>query len=532
MPDRKKALAHFGAIVLVGLLSFALNHLPYMLSGRPDSIGDNGDSGFHLANQMLLDNPALFPKDVEIRGIIYPSRLPSDFVIYRLVVTIAHLLFGGNLFVTNTVLFWVTHVFFIVGYYCIGLAVLKSSGRAMFFSALYVLPAPAIHTWTGMGYGSVIPHALGITLLPWCIVGYLRWSSRGCKPWHLCLLFFLIGLAVNIYPQHPIYASLIIGLTILLRREARFSHLLLAALAFGVAAAPTMVGSALRTWHRSLSLLPAERAIVDILFDRYYSFLINPLVFLRGVARLRLWFYVLLGGLIYAYKRSALGLADPDKQAIILTLCSAVVVITGGIASMVYHPLVSLLFTRASALLYLGPYLACAWLAAHLAERRSLVTTVLAIGLVGLFAVNGLWHTPLSNYVRDSRSPQSRPDYYALSAWAAQNTPPDSLFMVPMRPSDSYYAFRVYSGRGVTMQWGTGDMVMSNPKGAIMYYWPRYLDIFPLYTEGGSTADFVRVAHKYDVDYIVTDPATPRPPDLPVAYRNETYTVFIVPPEE
>ncbi len=65
-----------------------------------------------------------------------------------------------------------------------------------------------------------------------------------------------------------------------------------------------------------------------------------------------------------------------------------------------------------------------------------------------------------------------------------------------------------------------------------MYYWPRYLDIFPLYTERNSTADFVRVAHKYDVDYIVTDPYTPCPPDLPIAYRNETYTVFVVPPEE
>ncbi|MCX7681712.1 MAG: hypothetical protein N2508_07090 [Anaerolineae bacterium] len=528
----KRVLGHCGAIFLVGMLSFALNHLPYILSGRPDAIGDNGDSGFHLACQMVLDNPTLFPKDIELHGIICPSRLPSDLVIYRVVVGVTRLAFGGDLFAANAVLFWIIHVCFIVGYYCIGLAVLRTPARAMVFSALYVIPAPAIHAWTGMGYGSVIPHALGVALLPWCIWGYLRWSERGCKPRPLYLLFFLIGLSVNLYPQHPIYAFLTIGLTILLRREAKLSHLLLAGLAFSLGSAPTLVSSALRTWSRLSSLLPAERAIADALFDRHYSFLINPSVFLRGVVRLRLWFYILVGGLIYLYKRSVLGLASPEQRAIILTLCSAGVVLVGGAASMVYRPLVSLLFTRASALLYLGPYLACAWLAAHLARRRSPITTALALGLIGLFAINGLWHTPLANALRDRRSPQSRPDYYALSAWAAQNTAPDSLFMVPMRPSDSYYAFRVYSGRSVTMQWGTGDMVMSNPKGAVMYYWPRYLDIFPLYTEGGSTADFVRVAHKYDVDYIVTDPATPRPPDLPIAYRNATYTVFIVPPEE
>jgi hypothetical protein len=74
-------------------------------------------------------------------------------------------------------------------------------------------------------------------------------------------------------------------------------------------------------------------------------------------------------------------------------------------------------------------------------------------------------------------------------------------------------------------------MVISNPRGVITYYWPRALDILPLYTEGADTDTFINVAHRYDVDYIITDQSTPRSPDLPVVYRNETYTVFVVPPE-
>jgi len=347
----------------------------------------------------------------------------------------------------------------------------------------------------------------------------------------LYLLFFLVGLSVNIYPQYPIYACSIIVLTVLICREARIGQLVLASLVFGIGAAPTVAHSLFRTLSRFSALPSSERIIAQMLFDRYYSFLTEPGVFLRGLMRLRLWFYVALGGLIYGYRGLTVGLTGPEKRAVAMTLSCIAVVLVGGVASVLIRPVITLLFTRASALFYLGPYLACAWLAGHWFGRRTLATTLLAIGLLGLFAVNGLWQAPLLNRLRGNLNAQSSPDYYALSDWAAHSTASDSLFMVPMRPSDSYYAFRVYAGRGVTMQWGTGDMVMSNPRGAVTYYWPMSLDILPLYTEGGDTTEFVRVAHKYHVDYIVADQSTPRLPDLPLAYRNGTYTVFVVPSE-
>jgi hypothetical protein len=500
------------------------------MSGKPNSIGNNGDSAFHLANQMLLQQPELFPKDVEIREVIGPSRLPSDLVIYRCAVATADLLFHGDLFPANLVLFWVLHLAFIAGYYFLGLAVLRTPGRAAIFAALYILPAPAIFTWTGMGYGTVIPHALGLAMLPWCSWGYLQWNQQQAhRARGMYLLFFLMGLAVNVYPQHPIHAFLIIVLTILMCRDATLVQLGLAGLAFGLGAAPTLASSLSRTMGRFSDLSFSDQQIVRALFERYYSFLLNPGVFLRGVLRLRLWFYIVLGGVIYGYKWFTVKLTEPEKHVIALTLSSVIVSVGGGVASMVYRPIVTLLFSRASALLYLGSYLACVWLAAYLWQRHKVRYRILAVGLVSLFAVNGLEHTPILAYARGNLGAPSSPDYYALSDWAAENTAADSLFMVPMRPSDSYYAFRVYAMRGVTMQWGSGDMVMSNPGGAVTYYWPRSVDILPLYVDGGDTTDFVRVAHKYSADYIITDTATPHQPALPILYQNETYIVFAVP---
>jgi hypothetical protein len=273
----------------------------------------------------------------------------------------------------------------------------------------------------------------------------------------------------------------------------------------------------------------SDQQIARVLFERYYGFLIKPSAFLGGVLRPRIWIYVVFGGMIYGYKWLTIKLSKPEKNVVVLTLSSVIVSIGGGIVGMIYQPVVTLLFSRASALLYLGPYLACVWLTAYLWQRRRIGYRILAIGLVGLFAVNGLEHTPLLEWSRGNLGAQSSLDYYALSDWAAENAAADGLFMVPMRPSDSYYAFRIYAKRSITMQWGSGDMVMTNPGGAVAYYWPRSVDILPLYVDGGDTTDFVRVAHKYSVDYIVTDMATPLQPALPILYQNGTYKVYAVP---
>jgi hypothetical protein len=158
-------------------------------------------------------------------------------------------------------------------------------------------------------------------------------------------------------------------------------------------------------------------------------------------------------------------------------------------------------------------------------------TGLLATGAAAIALMLGasMWYGPLFYRLRGEQPLQTSEPYYSLADWAAESTPRDSLFMVPTNSRGTYYAFRAYSGRSVLVQVGTGEAVISDP-GVARLFWPLINDVMALYQQDSTTTeDFLRVAREYDVDYIVTDDMTLKPPTLKVVYSNKLFVVFEVP---
>jgi len=593
-----------------------VHQFPYLLSPRPLSIGADGDSAFHFAIQMKLRDPALFPKDIELNEIYLSSRPTFEFAIHRAVIWLADHLFGGNLFVANIAAFWGYHLLFLAGCYFLGLFVLQSRGGAALFTAASVGLSQAFSAWWGMAYGAVIPKYIGLTAVPWFVLGYLRWSQR---PWRLVALFFALGLFVNVYPTLPLYLAVILLAVTLFRPRPPWVLCFCAGGAFLIAALPSVLASALAAFDRWRTLDAHDQAILETLLMRHYSYallnlkhtaasLLSPLWLVllaasvglllkhqymgkvatsgsataeehkspsteHGVTdrneterqfltRLSVWIVVLallgiiarlVNGVYAALAHTALvgisaagfalqaarmrllarfriSLSAAGRTLLLFTIWTLALSLAGFFVGAVYRPLLTFLFHRASAFLYIPAYLGCACLATHWLRHRTRMGFVLGAGISLLMLFNGLSNTALSYDIRNEQVPQTSDDYYALADWAAQNTPCDSLFMVPYGVvAGTYYVFRVYAERGVLLHWATGEIAISNPE-LVQRFWQIASDVAPLYEQTSDTAEFLRVAHTYRVDYIITNRATPRPPDLPVAYQNGTYTVFIVPP--
>ncbi|MCX7681274.1 MAG: hypothetical protein N2508_04805 [Anaerolineae bacterium] len=577
-------------ILIIACLSFALHQAPYVFSSMPASIGADGDSAFHFAIQMKLRDPTLFPKDIELNEMHLSSRPAFEFMIHRSVIWVADHLMDGNLFIANIAGFWFYHLTFLAGCYCLGLFVLKSPAGATLFAAASVGLSKAFVACWGMGYGAVIPKYVGLTFIPWFMLGYLCWRRQ---PWRLVLLFFLLGLSVNIYPLLPLYLALILAAVTLLQPRPPLAPSLLMGAVFVIAALPSVIASALGAFEKMNALSPYERSIREALLVRHYSHALLNVRNLAAVLVSPIWFPLTIAG-VQLFLKPLTDLAEKDKQFVIRFAMSTIgwgvlwlaaqligrlrfllahtvvffvwmgwftlwafrmrlferpgvkenetgkqlalfaiwttaLSLAGFLVGAVCRPLLTFLFYRASAFLYIPAYLGCIRLAIHLMEQRTAPSSLLGLGLALVIVLNSGIGTTLYSAIRRVQFAQTSEPYYALAEWAAENTPADSLFMMPYGARrDTFFAFRVYSARGVLLNWATGEVVISNPDQAVRF-WQISQDIEPLYRQEVSTADFVRVAHKYDVDYIVTDRSTPRPPDLPVAYRNETYTVFIVP---
>lgn len=519
---------HVLLILIVSWWSFVLNQAPFVFSSKPYSIGDDGDSAFHVAIQMKLRDPTLFPKDIELNEMYLHSRPAFEFIIHRFVIWLADHLFSNNLFAANIVLFWSYHLFFIVGCYVLGLVVLESPGGAALFTTASVGLSMALVAWWGMVYAAVVPHTIGLALTPWFVIGYLHWIKQ---PRRLVAMFLMLGLAVNIYPLQPTFLALILVAVTLLRCQPTLAQSIMLGIAFTAGALPSVLTSASSTFGELTALSPANRAVIDALFVRHYSYLL--LISLRRTAGVIVtapvwWFLVIAGGTLFL-KHHERGLSETDKRLSAFAVWTAALSLGGLVVGAIYRPLITFLFHRASAFLYIPAYLGCAWMATYWIRQRTATSLIAGSVLALLMLLNSAQNTALARHLRGPQPMPSSSPYYALADWAAKNTPADSLFMTPFGPTDSYYAFRVYSAQGVLLHWGTGEIVISHPQAAPLF-WEMANDIEPLYTRKSDTVDFLRVAHKYHVDYIITDPQTPQPPDLPVAYRNEVYTVYAVPP--
>jgi len=591
--SRSSWYIHVSFIVVAAVLSFVLHQAPYVFSSMPYSIGADGDSAFHFAIQMKLRDPTLFPKDVELNEMYLSSRPAFEFAIHRAVIWLADHLFRGNLFVANSATFWCYHLVFLAGCYLLGLSVLRSSGGAALFSMASIGPSRAFNAWWGMAYGAVIPKYVGLAFVPWFLLGYLSWFQRPqrlvalffalglvvnvypllplylglillavtlCRPkppWRLCAVMgvafsgaalpSVLALATGVFERAgTLNAQGRVILETLLRRHYDYALLNLKHAAVSLVSpvwfilAIAGVGFILK--RRQAGLDEAERPLflrlsgwavivgllgvaANLANRLYLSLAHTSLVLVCGV-----------GAVLWAVRTRLLGkwnmgLNTAEGQLLAVTAWTMVLSLAGFFVGAVYRPLLAFLFHRASVFLYVPAYLGCAWLAMDWMRRRAALGTALGVGVVLVMVLNGAMNTALFDRIRGAPIAQTSAPYYALSDWAARNTTASSLFMVPYgQHAEPFFAFRVYSARGVLLHWVAGEMVISNPR-LVAQFWQMSQDVEPLYAQASDTADFVRVALKYRVDYIVTDRTTPRPPDLPVAYHNEGYTVFVVPPE-
>ncbi len=520
-------------IAIATLMSFVVNQLPFVLSERPDSIGDDGDSAFHVSIQMKLRDPQLFPKDEELVEANMASRRAYEFWIHRTVGWIADRVTAGDLLIANIAVFWVYNVAFLTGCYLLGRLVLGMRwGGAWFAIAATGSSASALHGSWGLQYAAVIPHDVSIAMCPWFLLAFLASPPGRVR---LPLLFLLLGLAINIYPLYPLYLALLfLGV---LAMERRGGLAFVCGLVFLAGAAPAIWRIALPAlaW-RPVSMSAEDKGIVDGLYAaKYAAVMLSPWQAARSVARdllaTRLGAFLFVGAAAMEWKRRTGRASACDARLARFTLLTLAMTALGLFGGGVWRPLVLFLFVRASAFLFVGGYLYTLWMAWALWTKRGLLPRLAACGLVAAILATAWRHSPARTHWIRGKLPNASTDAFSsLCAWAREETPPSALFLIPpYSPRGPYYAFRVYAERGVTATQLSGEAVISAPAAAVKFH-HILEEIGPLYSRSATTAEFLRVARKYHADFLITDSATPSQPDLPMAYGNATYSVFAVPP--
>ena len=507
----------------VAILSFVLNHAPYALSENPRSLGVDGDSWFHVAIQMHLMDPRLFAGDPEVPGFYMVSRPPLELTIHRSVVALAGAAFSGDLLLANITGFWLINLLFLAGCLALARRAIGSRSGAVAFAAASAGLSLALAAWWGMPFGAVIPHDLGLAFVPWLLLAYLRWDAR---PWPGAAVFAGIGLVANLYPLQPAFLAVaLLGATLCAGAQPTIPGLALRAAAFLAGALPAITTAALGTLRRLGSPDPNIAATAAQLLERHYGYLLpsSASVFVLRLADSTVWIFAILA-LAGALVRGPAVTAE-ERRLLWFGAWVAVLSAFGLAVGAVFPPLLAFLFHRASALLYIPAYLGSIAAALHLWKTRRVMRRLAAVAIALLIAANAWWRTPLVSHVRGAVPIQASTPYYELSAWARQHTPPGSLFLVPYRGRTTYFAFRIYAERPVLLHYALGEMVLADPRlGAKFAALER--EVAPLYATASSTADFVRVAARHRVRFIITDDLTPRPPDLPVAWRNALFTVF------
>ncbi len=513
---------HIVPVLTVALWSFVLHQLPLVASSRPLSLGAEGEGPYHIAMEIKLQNPDLFYKDIGLNALIIPSRPLTDRYIHSAVVYISDVFFGGDLVLGNIVLFWLYHFLFIAGCYFLGRRVLQSAWGGTLFALASVVPSRALFDWWGMGYGGgVIPHVLIFTSVPWFVLGFLKAVSQ---PRYLVIVFGLLGLSANIYALSAVSLFAVLFVTVATRHPTKW--LIAGATAFCIGAAPALLLAVLFVPVRFANLSPQTQALADFLRVRHYGYAtFQPwTTTVKGVIKSPVWLFLAIGAVALWLKYRCKQLSDDDLWLAWIAVVTSGLVFGWMVAARFFIDLITLLFYRASALLYVPVYLSCLWLALYLFRRRKLLPVLGSLALLGVVLFGGLTRTPLYNAAVGQTTIQTNPDFYQLCDWAI-TTPSDSLFMIDPN-GYHFFAFRVYARRAITMHQVIGETAISVPGNAHLY-WDMVNDIQKAY-ESRSTESLLRMARKYQVDYII-DLRSASPLDLAVVFQNETFTVYAVP---
>jgi len=170
------------------------------------------------------------------------------------------------------------------------------------------------------------------------------------------------------------------------------------------------------------------------------------------------------------------------------------------------------------------------WLSAQLLRQRSrwapaLLLVAVALPLCHLLNVSwARFQNPTPPAVRSMRHPAAWLD---ACLWVRENTPPDSLFLVPRRAQ----SFKWYAQRSDLVTWKD----VPQDAAALLVWRDRLNEVHRYRDEDGhfaqhsslaiqGTARIRQLAERYELDYILTKEYPPL--DLPVAYRNDRYVIY------
>jgi hypothetical protein len=506
----------------VAVLSFFINQAPFVFSSKPHSLGADGDSWFHVAIQMHLMDPRTFAADPEVRDFYVASRPELELMIHRTVVALSRTAFRGDLLLGNIAGFWIINIIFLSGCIALGRRVLGSIAGGAAFAAASAGLSPAMSTYWGMPFGAVIPHDLGLAVVPWLVLAYLRWDG---EPRAGVAVFAAVGVVANLYPLQPVFLALVLLGTTCVTRPWGARAIVARGAAFVAGALPAIVTAAIGTLHRLGSIPAHATAETTHLIERHYGHLLpsSPLVFLHRYFESPVWLFIAVA--IVAILRRRRQLSDDERRLLWFGVWTAALAAIGLTAGAVSRPMLAFLFHRASAFLYIPAYLGAVAALLYLVTIPKATARLAALVLAGAVVYNAWWLTPIASRIRGVWPVRASASYYELAAWARDETPAGSLFLVPFGGSTTYFAFRVYSQRPVMLHYALGEMVLADPRLGLKFA-RMERDVAPLYTRPSSTAEFAAVAARYGVRFIVTDAQTPRVPEMPVVWKNSIFTVF------
>lgn len=175
------------------------------------------------------------------------------------------------------------------------------------------------------------------------------------------------------------------------------------------------------------------------------------------------------------------------------------------------------------------------------------ILTILSFSVLTIVILG--WNNMI-NFSINSPTTKTNPLYDEIQLWAQNNTPEDSLFIVPVYFDDnSMNQFRILSKRSCLASLSELWLISIDRT-----YWeeliPRYDDLTqgkisqvinstneskkPTYSEiyealytgyrSNSGDDFLRIGWRYGADYVITE--IDQPLDLPIVYSNEGYFVY------
>jgi len=510
-------------IVFVGF--FLLSLLPSLLSGYRYSVLSCSDSAVHIANEMKMLNPDIFPKDIiMVREL--EIRPYADFRTFGFIVFIARS-FSLDLLLVNFILNNLLLIIFLAGVYLLAGYLFQSRIVGMFCALASICPLPANGglIW-GFWQGGVIPHNLGVTLAPYCALLFFFTKSKG----KTYLTYLVMGFLTNIYPLAFFHLALVFGLAELLeeRSAQTLKRLSFSAFLFTLGALPSLYQAFTITVNIGGV---AERVFFEQAIQRRYSYLMVESVakFFRLTNRYLI--FLALGALCFWVRRRWFHVILPQERIYTCFIIAALifVVIGMGVENMT-NVLRHYFLSRISAYSYIWILPQIMGMTFLLLKRKGIQNYLIALLIlsftifgrsyyINLFrlALQGNYH-PVNIYLE---APVDE-DYLAMCRWVKENTPCDAYFIVHPDRFSSY--FRIYAERGILVTYKDGGHgLLASEK--MVAWWDLYNRVKGAYRAGDEQV-FGELQKEFKADHLICDRGFPLQLSFPVVYDKGNFVIY------